>query len=476
MSVPVELAATGRSETSVVELQAGRVAALPGAPTAESPALGVRRQADAHDRGRRQRRVARGPGSRAAQSHDRNSVRFPRIRAPRKTPILARRVAGVLAEQLRGKGRLRAGNLFALSGIRASRGRDKPVVTGYRAENSITVETGAIGIVGALIDAALGAGASRINYLDFALDDETQARSEAIARATLDAQAQAESLARSLGRQAHAGAAGPSARPRRGRRRQFAARAGRAKSRYPRPFRLPTRSSSLTLRTWCGDAEAWGHCAAIRSAVRGRRSRRTPAAFPNRFRDGRAVFLSARFLLYLSDRGRRLPSSSREAFAAEHTSVVAVSIDDVQTHLRWARELGGISYPLLADEGGTLARAYGVFDESAGMAMRATFILDSKRTIVYCVACPVNVGRSVSETLRVVRALRSGRMCPADWEPDRQSGPADHNQRFRVPAERAWRPSIQPKRNASSSVSPASAKSFSGCRTEFSPRPACSRA
>jgi peroxiredoxin (alkyl hydroperoxide reductase subunit C) len=114
---------------------------------------------------------------------------------------------------------------------------------------------------------------------------------------------------------------------------------------------------------------------------------------------------------------------SREAFAAEHTSVVAVSIDDVQTHLRWARELGGIGYPLLSDEGGTLAKAYGVFDESAERAMRATFILDSKRTIVYCVACPVNVGRSVSETLRVVRALRSGRMCPADWEPDRNPAP-----------------------------------------------------
>ena len=107
---------------------------------------------------------------------------------------------------------------------------------------------------------------------------------------------------------------------------------------------------------------------------------------------------------------------AREAFAAEHTSIVAFSVEDVETHLRWAHELGGIGYPLLADKDGALARAYGVFDESAGKAMRATFILDFKRTIVYCVACPVNVGRSVSETLRVVRALRSGRMCPADWE------------------------------------------------------------
>ncbi len=114
---------------------------------------------------------------------------------------------------------------------------------------------------------------------------------------------------------------------------------------------------------------------------------------------------------------------SREAFAAEHTSIVAVSIDDVQTHLRWARELGGIGYPLLSDENGALTKAYGAFDESAGKAMRATFILDSKRSIVYCVASQVNVGRSVSETLRVVCALRSGRMCPADWQPDGNPAP-----------------------------------------------------
>ncbi|MGH7913240.1 MAG: redoxin domain-containing protein [Candidatus Binataceae bacterium] len=114
---------------------------------------------------------------------------------------------------------------------------------------------------------------------------------------------------------------------------------------------------------------------------------------------------------------------ARAEFAAEHASIIAASVDDAQTHLRWARELGGIGYPLLADEAGALAGAYGVYDESAGLAMRATFILNSKRSIVYCVACPVNIGRSVSETLRVVRALRSGRMCPADWKPGLNPAP-----------------------------------------------------
>ncbi len=93
--------------------------------------------------------------------------------------------------------------------------------------------------------------------------------------------------------------------------------------------------------------------------------------------------------------------------------------------MNWAHELGGISYPLLADEGGALARTYGVFDENEKAALRATFILDNQRKIVYAVASPANVGRSVSETLRVVRALRIGQLCPADWQPGMEIGPAD---------------------------------------------------
>jgi peroxiredoxin 2/4 len=104
-------------------------------------------------------------------------------------------------------------------------------------------------------------------------------------------------------------------------------------------------------------------------------------------------------------------------FAAEKTQVIGVSCDTVATHLEWVRELGGIDFPLVSDEGGKLARSYDAMDEREGVALRATFILDSKRQVLYCVASNANVGRSVHETLRVVQALRSGRMCPADWKP-----------------------------------------------------------
>jgi alkyl hydroperoxide reductase subunit AhpC len=104
-------------------------------------------------------------------------------------------------------------------------------------------------------------------------------------------------------------------------------------------------------------------------------------------------------------------------FAAEKTAIIGVSCDSVQTHLEWVRELGGVDFSLVSDEGGKLARSYGALDEREGVALRATFILNSRREVRYSVATDANVGRSVHETLRVVRALRSGRMCPADWKP-----------------------------------------------------------
>jgi peroxiredoxin 2/4 len=117
--------------------------------------------------------------------------------------------------------------------------------------------------------------------------------------------------------------------------------------------------------------------------------------------------------------------NAQSAFKQEQTSIVGASVDSAELHLRWSHELGGISYPLIADKGGKLASQYGVLDEREDTAMRATFVLDARRIIVYAVASAVNVGRSISETLRVVRALRSGRLCPADWQSGDEFGPAD---------------------------------------------------
>jgi alkyl hydroperoxide reductase subunit AhpC len=85
-------------------------------------------------------------------------------------------------------------------------------------------------------------------------------------------------------------------------------------------------------------------------------------------------------------------------------------------------ELGGVDYPLLSDEDKTVGRLYGVLDEKEGVCLRATCIINPAGKITYLVISHTNVGRSVEETLRVLKALRSERLCPSDWKPGEPTG------------------------------------------------------
>jgi uncharacterized protein YggE len=113
---------------------------------------------------------------------------------------LAQKVSDALRAKLGDKGKTWTGgySLYPEYGDQ-SRPNAKPVITGYQAQNTITVQTGALDLVGPLIDAAIAAGANRVNSLDFNLRDDTAARNEAIAKAAKGAQSQAQALAAALG-------------------------------------------------------------------------------------------------------------------------------------------------------------------------------------------------------------------------------------------------------------------------------------
>ena len=115
-------------------------------------------------------------------------------------------------------------------------------------------------------------------------------------------------------------------------------------------------------------------------------------------------------------------SKAVKDFAAEDALVWGVSVDSIDSHKSWSAELGGLDSPLLSDETKTLSSAYGVLDEKAGVALRATFIVNPIGVICYQVVSHVNVGRSVEETLRVLKALRTERLCPSGWKPGEATG------------------------------------------------------
>lgn len=110
-------------------------------------------------------------------------------------------------------------------------------------------------------------------------------------------------------------------------------------------------------------------------------------------------------------------------FKEAGAEVLGVSVDSVYSHRAWVRTpqaeggLGGLEYPLASDITKEVARRYGVLVEEEGIALRGLFIIDPDGILRYSVVTDLNVGRSVDETLRVLKALQTGGLCPIDWHP-----------------------------------------------------------
>jgi peroxiredoxin 2/4 len=100
-----------------------------------------------------------------------------------------------------------------------------------------------------------------------------------------------------------------------------------------------------------------------------------------------------------------------------------VSTDTVFVHKAWINTprdkngVGDLRFPLASDATHKVSRDYGVLVETEGLATRGLFIIDPNGVLQYAVIHNLNVGRSVDETLRVLEALQTGGLCPANWRP-----------------------------------------------------------
>ncbi|MBG0812669.1 peroxiredoxin [Planomonospora sp. ID82291] len=102
-------------------------------------------------------------------------------------------------------------------------------------------------------------------------------------------------------------------------------------------------------------------------------------------------------------------SALRDEFvpaAPEDVRVLAVSSDSVFTLRAWA-DREGYGFPLLSDfwPHGRVARAYGVFDEEKGAALRGTFVIDGDGVVRWRVVNPLPQARDIAEYLKVLAEL-----------------------------------------------------------------------
>ena len=86
-------------------------------------------------------------------------------------------------------------------------------------------------------------------------------------------------------------------------------------------------------------------------------------------------------------------------FRAAHTQVLGVSIDSIHCHANWARDLGGVSFPLLADfqPRGAVAASYGAYLADAGITDRATVVIDSGGTVRHASSVTPDGKRDIAE-------------------------------------------------------------------------------
>ena len=99
--------------------------------------------------------------------------------------------------------------------------------------------------------------------------------------------------------------------------------------------------------------------------------------------------------------------------------VYGVSIDSEYVHLAWRQnhaDLKDLPFPMLADIKRELSAALGVLDKTAGVAQRATFIVDPENVIRFVYVTDLSVGRNPQEVLRVLDALQTDELCPCNWQ------------------------------------------------------------
>ncbi len=64
----------------------------------------------------------------------------------------------------------------------------------------------------------------------------------------------------------------------------------------------------------------------------------------------------------------------------------------------------------------SVSKKYGVLFKKEGVAYRGLFIINPEGVVEYTVVHNLDVGRNTEETLRVLKALQSGGLCPINWD------------------------------------------------------------
>ena len=123
-------------------------------------------------------------------------------------------------------------------------------------------------------------------------------------------------------------------------------------------------------------------------------------------------------------------------FAKRHTKVMGVSVDSVEEHQKWKRDIEAFSgapadFPIIDDTSLQVAKLYDMLPAEAYLpdgrtpadsaTVRTVFIIGPDKKVRLTMTYPMSVGRNFAEILRALEAVQATDgapvATPANWQP-----------------------------------------------------------
>ena len=120
-------------------------------------------------------------------------------------------------------------------------------------------------------------------------------------------------------------------------------------------------------------------------------------------------------------------SARRSEFDKRNTKLIAVSVDDVDSHQRWKSDISEtqgaeLNFPIIGDADRKVADLYDMIHPNANdtLTVRSVFIVDPNKKVKLTLTYPASTGRNVDEIVRVLDSLQLSAKfpvsTPVDWK------------------------------------------------------------
>ncbi|ACB63206.1 peroxiredoxin [Burkholderia ambifaria] len=108
-----------------------------------------------------------------------------------------------------------------------------------------------------------------------------------------------------------------------------------------------------------------------------------------------------------------LTSKLKGEFEKRNVKVIALSVDDVESHKGWINDINEtqstvVGFPIIADSDRKVSQLYDMIHPNANetLTVRSLFVIDPNKKVRLIITYPASTGRNFDEVLRVIDSLQ----------------------------------------------------------------------